>query len=140
MPELIANGEQTAAVIEPERPIVAVEIRHVGKSRWQTKIRSRTQRIARSIFQRSQRLREGEVLLVRQRLVVKNHHRIAIHGGVNLFGVRGGQRFAKVDSLDFRAGLRSKWTKMNGHDDRPRVTRVTPAERWAARSRVSSRS
>jgi hypothetical protein len=55
------------------------------------------------------------MLFIGKRLAMEDQHCIAIHGGVDLLGVRGRQRFAQVDALGLGADTGSERAKLYGH-------------------------
>src|SRR6185295_2550564 len=116
MPQLVADREEPPAVVLPERLVVAVQVRDVGEHRPQAVVRRAAQAVAHRVFERPQRRGEREVLLVRERLVVKDEYRVAVHRGVDLLRVLWSERRGEVDAVDLGADVPAERTDVKGKD------------------------
>ena len=115
VPEAIADGEQPPPVIACERLVVLVEIGHVREGRWQAMILGRAQAGADRVLDVAETLREGELLLVVDVLVVKDQHRVLVHAGVDGVGIGLGQRLRYVDAVDLACEAGADLADRDGH-------------------------
>src|SRR6185295_9922563 len=101
--------------IASEWLVVAVQVRHIGERSRQPVVRGGAQRIAHRVFQWAERAGEGEVLLVRERLVMEDQYRVTVHPVMDLIHLRWRQGLADVDALDLGADVGRYRTELDGH-------------------------
>ena len=75
--------------------------------------------LAQTQVQRTKRLGQPNLLILVQRLVAKDQHRMAIHGGFKLPHLLGTQGLAQVKADGFGADMFSQWCALQGHEKSP---------------------
>ncbi len=115
MPEAIAEAEQPAPVVAREHVLVLVQVRDVGKRGGQPQLVGRAQAGADGVLDVTQAAREGQLLLVVERLVVEDQHRVAVHAGVDLRDLLGGERAGQVETVDLGGEAGPDLAKRDAH-------------------------
>ena len=97
MPQPVAEIEHAAAVVARQRLAVLVEVRDVDHAGLEAQLVRLGDVTAERALDLAEVLGEFDLLVVGDVLVAKDQHRVAVHAGVDRFGLFTGQRLPEID-------------------------------------------
>ena len=98
MPQPVAEIEHAAAVVARERLALLVEVRDVDHPGLEAELMRLGDVAAECAFDLAEVLRERDLLVVGDVLVVEDQHRVAVHAGIDRGRLLAGQRLRQIDT------------------------------------------
>jgi hypothetical protein len=115
MPEAVADRIQASAVIARERPVVLVEVGDIGERVGQTVLLRTAQAGGNGQLDFAEALREGQLLLVGEGLIVEDQHGVLVHALVNGRNILGRERLGEVEAGGLADETRTDLADAEGH-------------------------
>jgi hypothetical protein len=100
MPQLVAEVEQTAAIVARQRLVIVAEVRHVVDQRIEPLLLRPGHIAAGRVLDLTEIAAERDLLLVGNILAMKHQDRIAVHPGLDCHGFIGRESPAQIDPRD----------------------------------------
>src|SRR6476661_5596720 len=115
VPQAVADREQPPPIVAGERLVVLVEVRDIGKRRWETVFARQAQARPDRQLDLAETAGEGELLLVIDVLIAEDEDSVPVHTGMNVGDLFRRERPAHVDAFDLTGETWADLADPDGH-------------------------